>query len=523
MAEDIFSDSLLEEGRALVSAKQVANVIFSKGTYQAEVVIDGAVNWTFLQLSSDHFSDLFCECGGSKSAPCNHLAASVEAIYYGHKDPLHVRYEASFWKKSLEVVAERLGYDTSVLKKEGETYSILVGEKKVFSLVCKSARAKEHFRITVDERVAETEETSIKFSNLDADELERYQAGNPSQDLRFELSFWSDLAKYFLYLEDESALANIDLPVVGKELPKEIKVEMEDFFFSFEVEKGEWEAFLPSLKDRALNLPVHDMTGREIEKVVYNKADHSFSLIASGKTSTVNGDGILLGDWKFVPGKGFFPKDNDPILEQDIIREDGVEEALNKYGEKFSEWLEGERVTQEVQEVQFTLFFDEEQSLHISMYLFEKGDLAKGDSHLYGAWAYVEGKGFYPLKGQLFTGRERIIKNEVVTEFIDRHKTFLSGFDGFAVHMTNIESSVRYEFNQDTLEILGDELHDEESGVVDCGKYLYVKGQGFFIQGIAKYDKHVFPGMRIEKDELSHFITVNKEELETVTGFFVQM
>ena len=96
MAEDIFSKSLLEEGEELVEKKHVPNVIFSKGTYQAEVVLDGATNWTFLQLSGDQFTDLFCECGGSKEKPCNHLAASVKAIYHGHKEPLHVRFEGSF-------------------------------------------------------------------------------------------------------------------------------------------------------------------------------------------------------------------------------------------------------------------------------------------------------------------------------------------------------------------------------------------------------------------------------------------
>ena len=144
------------------------------------------------------------------------------------------------------------------------------------------------------------------------------------------------------------------------------------------------------------------------------------------------------------------------------------------------------------------------------------------DARLFGRWAYLPEKGFYPLAGQLFKGAQRKIKNEVLGEFIDRHKAFLTQYEGFTIHLTNIESSIRYQFKNEILEILGDELHDEEAGVVDCGKYLYVKGQGFFIQGDGRMDKHVFPGMKIQKEELSQFITVNKEELETVTGFFLQ-
>ena len=297
---------------------------------------------------------------------------------------------------------------------------------------------------------------------------------------------------------------------------------MADFDISMRIEKNEWQHILPALKDYETGLRVYEMTGREIEKVIYDEGAQEFTIIGSSTDSGNVAKSIDLGEWKFIPKKGFFPSSNDPILSGDKILTENIEEVLGKYGDKLSVWSEAVPVHVEKQKVDFSLIFDQDNNLHISMYLFEKGDLAAPGSTLFGKWAYISGKGFYPLSGQIFTGKERIIKTDVLSEFIDRHKTFISGFDGFTVHLTNIESSVRYAFEDDTLVILGDELHDEESGVVDCGKYLYVKGQGFFIQGGGKYDKSVFPGMRIEKEEISCFITVNKEELETVTGFFIQ-
>ena len=233
-------------------------------------------------------------------------------------------------------------------------------------------------------------------------------------------------------------------------------------------------------------------------------------------------DIIDIGEWKFIPKKGFFPIYNDPLLAKDVIKEEDVEKVLDKYKEKFSKWIDGTNIDLFEHQVQFNLFFDNDKNLHICIYVFEKNDLEEDGGKLFGKWGYLPGKGFYHLKGLLFSGIKRVIKPSLLSEFIDRYKSFLSQYEGFNIHLTNIESSIRYTFKEGVLEILGDELHDEETGVIDFGKYLYVKGQGFYVQGAGRLDKHIFPGMRVQKEELSHFISANKEELETVTNFFVQ-
>ena len=525
MYDSIFSKDIISKAKTYLKEKKVKNIIFSFRTYQVEVSDDGKVQWTFIQLNSkNEFSDLFCECGGSKTSPCVHLAASVEAIYRNHTEPLHIRYEQCLWKRLLEVSAERLGYDQDVLKKEGNSYVFPSNSNGCkLEITPKTDRAKEHFKITVDEREEETEETSIKFSNLEPEELENWKNGRPSKKLRFELSFWADLAKYLLFVEDDERKADIHLIERDKKLPSGLEINLKDFTIKISIEENRWESLAFSLRGYKTNLLVHEMSGREIEKIIYKQDSATFSIIGkNASSSSMDNNTIDLGEWKFIPKKGFFPSFDDPLLSGKEIVSNNIEEALDKYKEKFSTWLENEVIHIEEKKVQFDLQFDNENNLHIVMYVFEKEDLNTPNARLFGKWAYLPGKGFYLLTGLLFTGIERMIKNELLGEFIDRHKSFLTQFEGFTIHLTNIESSVRYRFENEVLEILGDELHDEESGVIDCGKYLYVKGQGFFIQGDGRLDKHIFPGMRIEKEELSHFITVNKEELETVTNFFIQ-
>ena len=524
MSNTIFTKVVLEEAKQLVRSRNVLNVIFSTNTYQVEVRSNEAIYWTFLQFKSkDEFIDLFCECGGNKDQGCRHLAASIQAIFRSYSEPIHVRYEGSLWKPLFQGAAELFDYDHRKLKKEGDSYVLSHQGSKKIEVLPKTARAKDHFKITVDERVEETEETSIKFSNLDSLEIENFKKKKPSKGLQFELSWWADLAKYLLFLEDdENKQAKITFLEENGKLPHMMLIEMSDFTISISLENANFETFIPPLKGYKTNLSVFEVAGKQIEKVLYDQKNGSFTLVSKETDDAENQPFIDIGEWKFIPHKGFFPKVNDELLSGKNIEEKDVEIFLDKHKEKIAHWLEGSNIQIEPKNVQFDLMFDKDQQLIISIYVFEKGDLSLTDAKVFGKWAFIPDKGFVCLEGCLFKGVQRVIKSDMLSEFIDRHKAFLSKCNGFNIHQTNIESSVRYTFVDSTLVILGDELHDEDSGVIDCGKYLYVKGQGFFIQGGGRYDKHVFPGMRIKEDEISHFITANKEELETVNNFFLQ-
>ena len=377
MYDSIFSIKQLTKAETYLKERKVKNIIFSSATYQVEVLDVGSMQWTFVQLDSEHhFSDLFCECGGTKSEPCVHLAASVKAIFRDQTLPLHVRYEKSLWKKLLEESADRLGYDQHVLTKEGDTYSFKKDGSAKFELTPKTDRAKEHMKITVDKREEETEETSIKFSNLEPDELESWKNGNPSKKLSFELSFWADLAKYLAFIEDEDTKTKIHLVEKKGSVPSGLQIEMDDFTIVMTVEKDRWEGLAAPLREYHTNLPVHEMSGRDIEKITYDKKQSAFLITGSISSAGSGEESVIdLGDWKFLPTKGFFPSSDDPLLSGDSIPEDKIEKVLDRYKDKFLTWLKGDTIHSDEAKVKFYLHFDEANNLHISMYIFEKEDL----------------------------------------------------------------------------------------------------------------------------------------------------
>src|SRR5438105_10527917 len=152
-----------------------------------------------------HVTDFFCTCKESEPGNgCLHLAAAYLKIFNGQNTPLHIRYRQSFWYHLLQIMSQRLGYSADCLKKtpEGAFVAESKTKKCLFSIEAKNASTKKQLNAYVANRKVETEETSIKFSNLSLEEIENYRAGNGSPELLFELSFWSDLAKWFFFLSE---------------------------------------------------------------------------------------------------------------------------------------------------------------------------------------------------------------------------------------------------------------------------------------------------------------------------------
>src|SRR5690606_6373893 len=111
----------------------------------------------------------------------------------------------SLWNRLFQMQSKRSGYGPECLKKEKEGFYTVQSKTRnpLFSIEALSVKAKRRIERIVLNRKVETEETSIKFFNLPADEISHYRAGNPSHALSFELSFWSDLAKWIMALTDE--------------------------------------------------------------------------------------------------------------------------------------------------------------------------------------------------------------------------------------------------------------------------------------------------------------------------------
>ena len=161
-----FISDYAKQAEALLQRDAVKEPLFSRGTYQIEVVDRKVSYFPFLQISEEGvLSDFFCSCKVSeKGRGCPHLAAAWLAIFSKTQEPFHVRFKKSLYNRLCQMAAKRHGYEPSCLKKEGKLYVCESSTKKrLFAIEAKNAA---RLKKIIAQREVETEETSIKFSNL---------------------------------------------------------------------------------------------------------------------------------------------------------------------------------------------------------------------------------------------------------------------------------------------------------------------------------------------------------------------
>lgn len=519
-----FSSENLSRAKELLDDGKVRDIIFSGGTYQIEVV-DDADYWIFLHIDDDaNLIDQFCTCEeAEKSTVCAHLAAGKLAILRGHKEPVHVRFLSSFWNRLFQIVAARHGYSQEALIREGNTfYCLLENGDKSFSIHFKTPEAVEKAEEWIVHRKVETEETSIKFSNLDPKELELWRKKRPSRAFQYELSVWSDLARWAMVLEDRGNKVDMSFKEYEQGLPKVIQIRMEPFDLEVQVAKADWPELISTIGNYQNEIKIFPFKDVVIEKVTYDEERRAFVIESKNLPIKEAKNGVIeWEEWIFRPKVGFFPKKGDVLLQKGIIEEKDVSFFLTKYGALIEEYLEGVTIHKKPQEAAYHLFFAKDESLHIQPYLFTKGDLARGKSHFFDPWGYLEGRGFYKITGLLFPGSEKVIPKEGVPEFIERNKLWLGKFEGFKIHLTSVESKLVYQVVDDTLKIKSDEsFFDKGSESIHFDRWIYLKGHGFFSRGVKSLQRIPLFPQEVEADDISDFIKANRDELEQIKGFF---
>jgi hypothetical protein len=184
-----------KEAETLLSCGQPEEIIFSGPTYQIRFTENGETLWVFLQLDDQgDIQDLFCQREACVTTPaCHHMVAAYLSVFKNSSTPLHERFERSAFFCLLSPLAQLP--KISVQKKDSVLYiakSIIInGSQKWLEIIEELLKAE-----------TETEETSIKFSNISPHELENWRRGSLSPTLRFELSPISDLAKKLFCLNE---------------------------------------------------------------------------------------------------------------------------------------------------------------------------------------------------------------------------------------------------------------------------------------------------------------------------------
>ncbi len=516
------ANSDIEAGRALLDEGCVKTMIFSQNTYQIEVVDPGDQKsyWTFLQMDdSNQMLDCFCTCEKrDKSKSCAHLAASILSIFRKHKQPLHKRYTKSLWYQLFRLLAMRHGYQPEYIKDEIGRYLFKIKDKDLCIITPKNEDMKKKFEEIVDQWKEETEQTSIKFSNLSEDEIGQWKRKNPSHELKFELSFWSDIAKWLLVEEDRKAAFSISFDSIDH-LPSKICIEFEHLHLHIYLTKANWNLLLPALVEYDLPFEIFNVEDKRIEKIEYNP--NEFKFIIKSSPVVIKGDVEELEEWRFVPKLGFFPLTRNSLLAKKEILKKDIPQFLRRHKLVIQKFLVDYEVHNQVTPVNYHIEFDEDYNLHIISYLFTRGDLEKESSLFSDGFAFIEDRGFFKVKEQLFDGLKKVIIRDKMPQFIDRNRHWLGKFEGFSIHVTSLEEGIEYSVDDKALTFIsGKKL--EATDIIDFRGWFYIKGQGFYSNETVQGKKSIVAGVEIKHDEVSDFIENNHEELEQIPHFFAR-
>lgn len=531
-----FGKQWLEEGK-------VGEVSFSSGTYQVEVrESTKKVYWPLLQIDDQGtLLDGLCNCEGKDPKSCPHLAAAYFKIAPKGVPPLHVRFLNSFWNHLGQIAYHRHGGRPQEKKKEGT--SLLFCDRAdpsvpLVSLNPLTPASRKTLKKILCDRPKETEETSIKFSNLSPEELSLWKQGRAGFALLYELSFWSDLAKWWLHLQEEGEDSySLSFSQKGEALPSTLLILFPSLSLQFTLQEEDWEALIPSLSTIRSPLQAHPYS---LQAIHYNPEKRAFLLQhaphrhQSQPTPSELQMAQQVGNWLFVPQKGFFPKTIDPLFQGDEISEHNIPQVLSDHLPLLTRLLTDTSLHLLPLRAQYQVSFDAKHSLHIRCYALEPNDLHKPSSVYFGDWVYVEALGFYQLENQLFHGIEQVIPFELVGEFINSHKSWLSQFPGLQTHVSTIESQLTYHL--DSANTLHFTAHLESSPhremLVDFGDWIYLKESGFFAKRIglsSEWNEPLSsasslppprPLLQVSPSEIHNFIRTYYRELEGVRGFF---
>lgn len=533
-----FTEKNLQAALPYLAENRIAEIQFSGGTYQTRVIDRAAENdvWCFIQLDDEGLiTDCFCSCE-NEEATCEHLAASWLHIYNGHLHPLHVRFARSLWNQLCRICMRKIGGDINVLQhlSEGKYECYSPSGKRIFVLRLNTKESVMYFRGLTEGRVRETEETSLKFSKLPAEEITLWKEGRPSFNLRYELSFWSDLAKWMMSLQEKDDPCRISFSYSQKEIPNGIEVQFSSLEFRCYISEADLPLIIPSLAAVKSPLAVHSFDEEAIDSIVYDKDLQVLHIhrreynqgenqpLGQKERSSRLKDAYPIEDWLYVKQDGFYAREQDFWLSHQTIPKESIARVLNDHGKLLERYLVGTKIFREPLKASYTLSFSAAWDLHICCYLQEPGDLQAPGSALFGNWAYLEDEGFYYLEGVLFDQIETVIVFSQLSDFVTRNRVWLNSLEGFHTHLASVDAHLTYTFGDDHVLRFSSETDLAETLPLskDLGDWIYVDGEGFYAKRHGRLGMAVQPGVEVRPQDLPLFIHMHEDELEHVRGFF---
>jgi hypothetical protein len=525
------------EAEDAVAQGLVKDVEFSGSTYQV-LVSDPHTQqdlWVFLQLDDKgQIKDAFCSCEGMQETPgCLHLAIAYLSLFKEYAQPLHQRFERSLWNHLCRLYEERLGGDPSLLiENPPGTYKCdsSLG-KTLFIVEALTPAAIQVADKIIHKNEQETEETSLKFSNLSHEEILLWREGNPHPQLRYDLSYWSDLAKWWMKKQEEGSSYQISFKYSKKRLPNWFQMDFEDIHIGFYLSEANLPLILPSLKSVKSPLVIYNAAQRGIERIVYDKQDQVLTIEETKeekppRTQRENvvrtAEPIKLQGWFFIPGDGFYAEEPHELLKTPILHGEEIAHALTEHTRLIASLLVDYTVYRDPISLAYRLHFDPGSNLHVTAYLFEPGDLTTGESWLMGNWAYLDDDGFYSVEGNRFEYVETVIPLYQVSEFVSQNRVWLNTQEGFHTHVRSIEYQLTYQVSSSRRLTFERMLAKATEGThqQDFGVWVYLEGYGFYSKTAGSFSYLLKPGVSLSPEQIPLFIRMNREELALIPHFF---
>lgn len=523
-----------EAAQQNINVGRVKAMEFAGNTYQVQVMdpVTEDDYWAFIQLDENgQIKDSFCSCKqGDEESGCIHVATGFLRIYNMNSDPLHVRFEKSIWNILGRVFADRLGYSPDIITKlgPGQYIQTSLSGKTVFSIKGKTYEARVYLKKIIEERDNETEETSLKFSNLSPEDLSLWREGHPPPHLRYELSFWHDIAQWLMILQDSGKEYTITFDHSRRNIPNFMNVSFEELEVLFFLSEANLPLIIPALATIKSPLKINDLAQNNLEKIHYDKKTATFLLEAKEGVKSQKKQlptfGYDVGEWLYVSNDGFYTKDAHHLFETESLSGDQISQVLSEHKKLIQSLLDNATIHDEVIELSYTLSFDAHWNLHITAFAFSPGDLSMPYSHKFGDWIYLEDDGFYRVDNIRFDDIETVIPSKNVSDFVRQERSWLNTQEGFRTHPSSIESQLTYKVDDEgRLHILrAMEILDSSDNSKDFGSWIYVAKQGFYAKIGATAGLHLRPGLTIPRHQVSLFIRINWSELESIPDFFAK-
>ncbi len=526
-AETKFSEEDLKAGRELVEKGAIRDLEFSEGTYQIEVVEKKSSSWVLLQLSDGGtIQSLLCNCASLEEG-CRHGAAAYLTVAPPEREPLHVRFRSSLWDLLGKIGASRHGFDASALEKQkgGGYLAKSLSDKQLFELKPRTHVGKKKLEEIFTRLKGQSEENSIKFSNLSLEELELWREGRPSSQLLYELSFWSDLAKWWMLLWEKSGNCEIQFRE-GKEqhaLPRWIDVRFAEVEFGFYLVETNWQELIPRLEGLPSPLKLHDAGLNYPDEIHYDPRQRRLLLQhRQEKQAEARPDLIPMGAWGYLPGEGFFSLKSDPLFSAPFLEGSDIEFFLTRYPKVAQERMRGGMVVDPTaRELHYALQWKGEELLEIVAYLFDKEEGKSPHATFFGDWLFLPGKGFFKTFGKRFEELYLSIDRRKISKFLAEHRTWLEGIAGFGIQIAELKIPMGFSVAPDGSLRFFSAAEKAEERVIDLGEWVFLEGSGFYPASLYRQSRGaIAPETEVPFAEVNQFLHTNREELAGILGFF---